>query len=150
MALPPPPIIVDDKELRPSKETELDMMEDLRDRICRLEMQRLPVPSTPSYQDPDSDYCNLPYMGPSCRPVRRDARPPPVPPRRYYSFSNNQAGVQEMTYRGPKPSIPDFTSDDPRDFARLRISLENILPQYATEQFKSQILLDHLKFEEAL
>ncbi len=43
-----------------------------------------------------------------------------------------------------------YQLDDPREFARLRISLENILPPDATERFKYQILLDHLKFEEAL
>ncbi len=39
---------------------------------------------------------------------------------------------------------------DPREFSRLRIALENILPENATERFKYQILVDHLKLEEAL
>ncbi len=51
---------------------------------------------------------------------------------------------------GPIPSIPDFTAEDPRQFARLWISLDNLLPLDATEQFKYQILLEHLKFEETL
>ena len=38
----------------------------------------------------------------------------------------------------------------PREFARLRIALDNILPKDATEHFKSQILVEHLKLEEAL
>ncbi len=63
---------------------------------------------------------------------------PPPPPTR------------ESTYRGPIPLIPDFTAEDPRQFARLRISLDNLLPLDATEQFKYQILLEHLKCEEAL
>lgn len=57
---------------------------------------------------------------------------------------------QESTYRGPAPTIPNFVKPDPREFSRLRIALENILPADATERFKYQILVDHLKLEEAL
>ncbi|KAK7879615.1 hypothetical protein WMY93_033671, partial [Mugilogobius chulae] len=55
----------------------------------------------------------------------------------------------ELTYRGPKPTIPSFTSPDPRLFARMKIALENLLPEDATERYKYQILTDHLKCEEA-
>lgn len=58
--------------------------------------------------------------------------------------------TQEKMYRGPAPTIPFLTAPDPREFSRLRIALENILPEDATEQFKYQILTDHLKLEEAL
>jgi hypothetical protein len=58
--------------------------------------------------------------------------------------------TRESIYRGPNPSIPDSTVEDPRQFARLKISLDNLLPYDATEQFKYQILIEHLKFEEAL
>ncbi|XP_043985900.1 uncharacterized protein LOC122838916 [Gambusia affinis] len=58
--------------------------------------------------------------------------------------------TREKIYRGPLPSIPEFTKDDPRQFARLRLALDNILPADATERFKYQVLCDHLKFEEAL
>ncbi|XP_027861387.1 uncharacterized protein LOC114137071 [Xiphophorus couchianus] len=58
--------------------------------------------------------------------------------------------TREKLYRGPLPSIPEFTKDDPRQFARLRLALDNILPADATERFKYQVLCDHLKFEEAL
>lgn len=57
---------------------------------------------------------------------------------------------QEKIYRGPAPTIPCLTSPDPREFSRLRIALENILPDDASERFKFQILTDHLKLEEAL
>ncbi|CAI5670381.1 unnamed protein product [Oreochromis niloticus] len=56
----------------------------------------------------------------------------------------------ETVYRGPTPHIPYFTSDDPSQFARLRMTLDNILPYDATERFKYQILVDHLKLEDAL
>ncbi len=77
------------------------------------------------------------YTRPHYQPEDLVPHPPPPPTR-------------ERTYRGPIPSIPDFTAEDPRQFARLRISLDNLLPLDATEQFKYQILLEHLKFEEAL
>lgn len=42
-----------------------------------------------------------------------------------------------------------MTHPSPRQFSRLRIALENLLPHIASERFKYQILVDHLK-EEAL
>ncbi|KAG7518329.1 hypothetical protein JOB18_031312 [Solea senegalensis] len=55
-----------------------------------------------------------------------------------------------QTYRRPQPTIPDLVHEDPREFARLKLALDNILPCYAPEHFKFQILTDHLKCEEAL
>lgn len=57
--------------------------------------------------------------------------------------------VPERSYRGPKPTIPDFIHQDPGEFARLKIALENLLRVDCTELFKYQILMDHLKLEEA-
>nr|XP_021334729.1 uncharacterized protein LOC101884915 [Danio rerio] len=57
---------------------------------------------------------------------------------------------QERTYRGPKPSIPFLSTSDPREFSRLRMALENLLPSDASERFRYQILTDHLQLEEAL
>lgn len=53
-------------------------------------------------------------------------------------------------YKGPTPTIPDFTHPNPREFSRMKIALENLLPDDADERFKFQILMDHLKVEEAL
>jgi len=59
--------------------------------------------------------------------------------------------MREKIYRGPKPSIPEFTRADPRQFAQLRLAFDNnILPADATERFKYQVLCDQLRFEEAL
>ncbi|KAL0171405.1 hypothetical protein M9458_031716, partial [Cirrhinus mrigala] len=58
--------------------------------------------------------------------------------------------AQEQRYRGPKPTIPSLTVADPRQFSRLRMALENLLPADASERFKYQILTDHLELEEAL
>lgn len=68
-------------------------------------------------------------------------RPPPT--------HNISPAVCEPIYRGPSPTIPKFSNPDPSEFARLRIALENLLPVNATELFHYQILLDHLKLEEA-
>lgn len=46
--------------------------------------------------------------------------------------------------------IPKFTRDDPREFARLRLALDNILPTNAPERFEYQVLCNRLKFKEAL
>lgn len=54
-----------------------------------------------------------------------------------------------LSYYGPRPTIPNFSSRDPSEFARLKISLGNLLPHDATELFKYQVLVDHLHLEEA-
>ncbi|KAL0146787.1 hypothetical protein M9458_057908, partial [Cirrhinus mrigala] len=51
-------------------------------------------------------------------------------------------------YRGPKPSITYLVHKDPSKFARLKLSVHNVLPEDASELFKFQIL-DHLQLEEA-
>lgn len=65
----------------------------------------------------------------------------------------------ETVYCGPKPSILAFSKGHPREFARLKVALDNLLPEDAKERFKYtsstlhsrlQILVDHLKYEEAL
>lgn len=73
-----------------------------------------------------------------------------TPDRSYHSLrcSENYHPMYPppMQYGGPTPTIPDFSHDDPREFARLKLALDNILH----ESFKFQILLDHLKLEDAL
>lgn len=54
------------------------------------------------------------------------------------------------TYHWLTPRIPSLTSPDPRQFMRMKIALENVLPEDATERLKFQILTNHLKCEEAL
>lgn len=79
----------------------------------------------------------------------------PLPPNHsYYSQGRSELPSalcpSSMQYRGPTPKIPDFCRDDPREFARLKLALTNILPDDASESFKFQILMDHLKLEDAL
>lgn len=76
-------------------------------------------------------------------PTSRQQRP-------FVPYHSSLPISQENTYRGPTPTIPNFTKEDPREFARLKVALDNLLPADAKEHFKFQILMDHLKFEEAL
>lgn len=70
---------------------------------------------------------------------------PPANPVAWHSSSTRQ----ETTYRGPQPTIPDFIHRDPGEFTRLKLALGNLLPEDATELFKYQVLVDHLKLMEA-
>lgn len=65
--------------------------------------------------------------------------------KRRHHHSPSSPVDQERVYRGPTPMI----HPNPREFARLKIALENILPVDTTECFKFHILLEHLKLEEA-
>ncbi|KAK7939923.1 hypothetical protein WMY93_003249 [Mugilogobius chulae] len=126
----------------------------------------LPPPPWPDAYLPPSDDPLPPPPPPISYLPAEEALPPPPPPVSFHSPYNSvlQATPQyvepytpphtlpsvEPSYRGPKPQIPLFTDDDPRQFARLKIALDNILPSDATEHFKYQILVDHLKLEDAL
>ncbi len=56
-------------------------------------------------------------------------------------------GVGE--YRGPAPKIQLLVHNDPMEFSRLKLALTNLLPTDASELFKYQIRVDHVKLEEA-
>ncbi|XP_067218788.1 uncharacterized protein [Chanodichthys erythropterus] len=76
------------------------------------------------------------------------------PQRPWYLTPTHRASTlhpdeRESTYRGPTPTIPDFITGDPSEFTRLKIALENLLPPDATELFRYQILMDHLRLDEA-
>ncbi len=97
----------------------------------------------PSYaQIPVSSSRNGSIPGQSSRPVPAVKIESNIPLLTHPSRS-------EFVYRGPTPSIPKFSRPDPSEFARLRIALENLLPPDGTELFKYQILVDHLKLDEA-
>lgn len=68
-----------------------------------------------------------------------------------YNVSPPMASVDltEKYYKGPSPTIPYFRTKDPSEFARLKIALENLLPPDSTEMFKYQVLVDHLKLDDA-
>lgn len=126
---PPPPVAFSDDNY----EQPTDIVENLRERLQQLEARLSPAPSMMSEPPYDSV---LPSVA------------PPQPPQRLTSVTLPNSN--ERTYRGPTPSIPKFTRGDPREFSRLKLALDNILPADATEMFKYQVLCDHLKFEEAL
>ena len=155
--LPPPPVV--DYVPPSAQRLPVDLVRDLTARLSRLGEQP-PEPPTPDYCEPDAgsvasdewsyEEADRPYRGPHPHQPRRQEyssmrQVPAALPNR-----SSSPPRQERTYRGPKPAIPKFTKEDPREFARLKIALENLLPQDATERFKFQVLTDHLKFEEAL
>lgn len=74
--------------------------------------------------------------------------PPQQPPAPRFPQVNRSI-TSEPSYHGPRPTIRNFSSRDPSEFARLKISFENFLPHEATELFKYQLLVDHLQLEEA-
>ncbi|RXN37457.1 guanine nucleotide-binding subunit alpha-12 isoform X2 [Labeo rohita] len=99
------------------------------------------------------------YINPRQPEMDRSA-PSPSMPSAYYSVQpyglpatrpgwQMNVNRQETTYRGPQPTIPDFIHRDPGEFARLKLALGNLLPEDATELFKYQVLVDHLKLMEA-
>ncbi|XP_024120489.2 uncharacterized protein LOC112141569, partial [Oryzias melastigma] len=100
-------------------------------------------------------YLQVQHSSPMSHPVPAHPNPgsPPAATRPGYSppASNlhPQINISEQVYRGPKPTISKFNHPDPSEFARLRIALENLLPSDTTELFKYQILVDHLRLEEA-
>ncbi|CAM4638688.1 unnamed protein product [Leuciscus chuanchicus] len=51
----------------------------------------------------------------------------------------------------PQPKIPDFVNDNEREFANLKLALDNLLEPHAEldEKYKYHILLEHLKLPEA-
>lgn len=49
-------------------------------------------------------------------------------------------------YRPDVQSIGHVLLWEPREFARLKVALENPLPEDATEHIKYQILVDHLQY----
>lgn len=55
----------------------------------------------------------------------------------------------QRTHLGPRPSIPHLMSPDTREFLKMKIALENAVPEDATERLKFKILAEHLKYEEA-
>ncbi len=99
------------------------------------------------FRDPQFSQCLPSYQFETTARAHEWIPPARLDHRQEYDQSSLS---QERTYRGPAPTIPFLTSPDPREFSRLRIALENILPEDATEHFKYQILTDHLKLEEAL
>ncbi|XP_048865547.1 uncharacterized protein LOC125739453 isoform X1 [Brienomyrus brachyistius] len=139
--LPPPPVVHEALQPSPTTEVPQGLVEELTDCLRRL--GRAPQPMSYERQHLTPVYCEPEGCSESESQCSYDA----VAPKHVPISPEHQ---REIAYRGPKPTIPYFTKGDPREFARLKIALDNILPEDATERFKYQILVDHIKFEEAL
>lgn len=87
-----------------------------------------------------------PYPCPWFKPVQPPGgsrmQSPSLPPVR-------TSNKPEASYYGPRPTIRNFSRRDTSEFARLKLSLEDLLPPDASELFKYQVLVDHLQLEEA-
>ncbi|XP_052449737.1 uncharacterized protein LOC128011416 [Carassius gibelio] len=80
-------------------------------------------------------------------PVRPDMSHPHA--TRGSQLSSESVNQGRGPYIGPAPKIPLFIHNDPMEFSRLKLALSNLLPTDASELFKYQILVDHVKLEEA-
>ncbi|KAI3375532.1 hypothetical protein L3Q82_003856 [Scortum barcoo] len=112
-------------------------------------VQPLPQPCT--LPPPEFGYhtgYSAPKSEPGCNPHQLPSRSWMQPPPSGL-FPGRNSSVTESGYYGPRPSIRNFSRRDPSEFARLKLSLENLLPPEATELFKYQVLVDHLQLEEA-
>ncbi|KAM9825435.1 uncharacterized protein ACBT44_006125 isoform 1-T1 [Syngnathus typhle] len=107
----------------------------------------------PQFIPSSRESSHVPPVPPRNLPLPLGASPTGQPhlqvPHSHRTTPYMQPPYPEPVYRGPQPTIPKFTFPDPSEFARLRIALENLLPSNATELFKYQVLVDHLKLEEA-
>ncbi|XP_056336224.1 uncharacterized protein LOC130247068 [Danio aesculapii] len=159
--LPPPPV-VDDGFLSlavdippPLPRHMSNFVDELTSRLRNLKTKDhlLSCPSTPEYCEPESFSMALPPQQRTREyPLSKYPQTTPISSKPFCMDHEQHPYYpqQERMYRGPKPTIPDFTKGDPREFARLKVSLDNLLPEDSTERFKYQILLEHLKFEDAL
>ncbi len=113
------------------------------------------VPDTGEFPPPPTPQDLRELLTPSAMPVPAHRHAAPASPSAPAFLPQSEPRVRpvfpssESVYRGPPPTIPKFLHPDPSEFARLRIALENLLPPDGTELFKYQILVDHLKLEEA-
>lgn len=77
--------------------------------IHKLELKQSSSPSIPKYYQPSDGAEKSESWSNS-----GNTEAPPLPPPRDYSITDLQPHRQERSYRGPKPTMPDFTCDDPR------------------------------------
>ncbi|KAK3509818.1 hypothetical protein QTP70_012157 [Hemibagrus guttatus] len=107
------------------------------------------IPGSSQYSTTLYEHPREPFTYPAqVRSQSKQTIGPSMAHRAPYSWNMNPAG-QQTTYCGPMPTIPDFSTKNPGEFTWLRIDLGNLLPPDATELFKYQILLDHLRLDEA-
>lgn len=160
--LPPPPVVDEDTlptavdaPLPPPRHNISDMVEELTTSLQKIgnRDKSHSCATTPDYCEPERYHITTtPPQGACNYPPSRHLHTTPTISMPFYRDTGqySYSPHQEKIYRGPTPTIPDFTNGDPREFARLKVSLDNLLPEDATERFKYQILLEHLKFEDAL
>ncbi|XP_057679968.1 uncharacterized protein LOC130908509 isoform X2 [Corythoichthys intestinalis] len=97
------------------------------------------------------------------QPGHRPPLPPPPVVSSNYSAAPPQLPTHQVTtasvcdgqprsiYGVPKPKIPNFTTDSEKEFANLKLALDNLLEPHTelTEKYKYHVLLEHLQLPEA-
>ena len=107
-----------------------------------------PAYSAPSYWQPSPQ----PYVAPPVQYYYPQQHPAPVRP----PDNSNAPGVLEMviasSYGIPKPKLTVFSSGRESDFLLLKKGLDSVLGphRHLSEDYKYQVLLDHLRFPAAL
>lgn len=97
----------------------------------------------------------VPSVYTDCQPNYPDTHRDQYPAQQvtWPQYSNYQAVPPPAInlYGAPKPSIPDFAIDSERDFANLKLALDNLLDSHPelSEKYKYHVLLEHLKLPEA-
>lgn len=142
--LPPPPVafysdIQEPPQVQPAPLVKPSgLVEELREHLEQLEARLSPAPSMLS---DTAQYESVPrsVITPQHLPGKLSAEADPFSPQLGLTSSVPLPSSTERTYRGPTPSIPKFTRDDPREFARLRLALDNILPADGVVQVSSAL-----------
>ncbi|XP_035460710.2 uncharacterized protein LOC118283111 isoform X1 [Scophthalmus maximus] len=70
------------------------------------------------------------------------------PSGRHRGVKGLDSGLEK--YCEPMPTIPNFVHEDPGEFLKFKLALDCIVPADASEGFKYQVLINHLKYEDAL
>lgn len=84
-------------------------------------------------------------------PIATMNTPPTVVPSRQLWRPPDRSIHQQALHAIPQPKIPDFVNDNEREFANLKLALDNLLEPHMEldEKYKYHILLEHLKLPEA-
>ncbi|XP_040920966.1 uncharacterized protein LOC121200005 [Toxotes jaculatrix] len=92
-------------------------------------------------------------------PQSQLSQPAPAPPSQLVPMHQHQLTLPpapallndrpRYSSRIEVPSFPNFTQEDPHEFAMLKMALNNLLPPDEPELYKYHILLDHLHLSSA-
>ncbi|XP_067306912.1 uncharacterized protein [Pseudorasbora parva] len=117
--------------------------------VFQPQVQPLLVAPTPTYQHPSVPYLYTTVAPPPRQPAISLPTSFSIP--HYTSMPPVASVPHRPLHAAPQPKIPDFVNDNEREFANLKLALDNLLEPHAEldEKYKYHILLEHLKLPEA-